>query len=171
MIFSAILLIPVFCLVFAAMTDLFYMVIPNRVSIIMLGSFLLISCLLGLDYGLILSHLLVGLLVFAVCFVCFIFNIMGGGDVKLLTATSVWFGWASSLVIFLCFVSVCGGILSLLILVIRLITRYTPLFDMFIPKTFLMKNKIPYGIAISIGGLISYPDSYFFKVALLGLSQ
>ncbi|MGZ9594609.1 MAG: A24 family peptidase [Candidatus Liberibacter asiaticus] len=170
MVFSAVFLIPPFCLVFAALSDLFSAMIPNRVSIVMLGSFLLTAFLLGMDYELIALHLLVGLIVFIICFCFFAFNIMGGGDVKLLTSTAVWFGWTPSFLSFLFFVAILGGILSVFILTVRMITNHIPIFGMFVPKSFLMKNKIPYGISISMGGLISYPDSYLFKVALMGLS-
>ncbi|AKK20026.1 prepilin peptidase [Candidatus Liberibacter africanus] len=171
MIASAIFIIPPFCLILAALTDLFEALIPNRVSIVMMSSFILIAFWEGMAYHLIALHLLVGLLVFIVCFVLFIFNIMGGGDVKLLTATSIWFGWTISLLNFVFYVAILGGVLSIGILLIRMINGYSSLFYAVIPKSFLMKGKIPYGIAISIGGLICYPDSYFFKVVLIGISS
>ncbi len=56
---------------------------------------------------------------FAVCFILFVLNIMGGGDAKLLTALALWFGLTPSLLVFLVNVAFAGGILTLLILAIR----------------------------------------------------
>ncbi|KQC49693.1 peptidase [Candidatus Liberibacter solanacearum] len=170
MVFSVIFLVLPFCLISAGLSDLFSTMIPNRISVVLLGSFLLIAPFVGLGYEEIALHVLVGLLVFIACFFFFSLNIMGGGDAKLLTTTSLWFGWNISLLYFLFYVSIFGGILALVVLLIRGITRYIPLLDKFVPRSFHMKNKIPYGVAISIGGLVSYPDSHLFKIALEGIS-
>lgn len=82
-----------FCLAVAAFSDLFTMTIPNRVSAILLGAFLLAAPLSGLDLTAIAMHLGAGLLVFSIGFVLFALNIMGGGDVKVLSASAVWFGF------------------------------------------------------------------------------
>lgn len=169
MVFSVIFLVLPFCLISAGLSDLFSTMIPNRISVVLLGSFLLIVPFVGLGYEEIALHVLVGLLVFIACFF-FSVNIMGGGDAKLLTTTSLWFSWNISLLYFLFYVAIFGGILALVVLLIRGITRYIPLLDKFAPRSFLMKNKIPYGVAISIGGLVSYPDSHLFKIALEGIS-
>ncbi|MBL0848663.1 MAG: peptidase [Candidatus Liberibacter ctenarytainae] len=170
MICSAIFLVVPFCFSVAALSDLFSATIPNRVSIVMLCSFLLIAPLMGLGFMSIALHLLVGCIVFSICLFCFAVNIMGGGDAKLLTTAAIWFGWDGSLLRFLLLVAIFGGVLAVVILLIRGIVRVIPLLSVFMPRSFWMHNKIPYGIAISIGGFIVYPDSYLFQIALSGIS-
>ncbi|MBY7649150.1 MAG: peptidase [Candidatus Liberibacter europaeus] len=163
MILSVIFVVVPFCLSVAALSDLFFTTIPNRVSMVVICSFLLIAPLMGLGFVSIASHLLLGLAVFGVCFCFFIFNTMGGGDAKFLTAMAIWFGWNSVFFQFLLLVSLLGGLLTIFILFLR---KISCIFNISIPQSFLLNNKIPYGIAISIGGLITYPDSCLFKIAL-----
>lgn len=79
----AILLIPPFCLAFAAITDLMTMTIPNRVSAILFGSFIVIAPIIGIDWQTIGMSLAAGLAVLSACFALFAMNTMGGGDAKL----------------------------------------------------------------------------------------
>ena len=86
------------CLALAACSDFLTMLIPNRVSAILLASFLIVAPLAGLGLTEIAMHLAAGAVVFAACFALFAINAMGGGDAKLLTASAVWFGLTFSLV-------------------------------------------------------------------------
>jgi len=74
---------------------------------------------------------------------------LGGGDVKLLTASGLWFPLMPALQMMLAVV-LAGGILALLILVARLMRRSEE------PSRILFLNRgsgIPYGVAIAIGVL------------------
>ena len=113
MIQAAILVIFPLCMAVAAFSDLFTMTIPNRVSMILLASFLIVAPLAGLGLVDIGWHLLAGLCVFAVVFVLFAFNTMGGGDAKVLTASAVWFGFNDSLVVYMGDVAVFGCALTI----------------------------------------------------------
>ncbi|AHA27597.1 Flp pilus assembly protein, protease CpaA [Candidatus Liberibacter americanus str. Sao Paulo] len=168
MISSVVFIVFPFCLSIAALNDLFSATIPNRVSLVMISSFLFIAPLIGLNFFSISCHILVALTVFVICFVFFIVNIMGGGDAKFLTSASLWFGWDNSLFEFMLFVSFVGGVLAFFIMLMRLASR---IFHISIPQSFLIKDKIPYGIAIAIGGFMTYPDSYLFKIALDQISD
>jgi len=66
--------------------------------------------------------------------------ILGGGDVKLLAALSLWFT-PVSYVQMLAVMSVFGGFLAIGFIVRRLVFK---------PKT---PGRLPYGVAIAIGGL------------------
>lgn len=83
----------------------------------------------------------VGLLIFQL-------NIMGGGDVKLLIALSLWIGWeGQTLMIFGLLVSIAGGILAIFLLVTRFIAKKSNTKNL--PKVLQLKSPIPYGVAIA----------------------
>nr|WP_210333622.1 prepilin peptidase [Rhizobium sp. ARZ01] len=154
------------CLAIAALSDFFTMTIPNRISAILLASFLLIAPLAGLPLAQIGLHLAAGLVVFGVCFGLFAINVMGGGDAKLLTASAVWFGLTPSLVVYLIYVSFFGGILTLAILSLRGHTNTILASGLPVPNHLLTHKKIPYGIAIGIAAFFAYPSSPLMQAAL-----
>lgn len=166
MIAAAILVIFPLCMAVAAFCDLFTMTIPNRVSVILLASFLVVAPLAGLGLMEIGWHLLAGLAVFAVVFVLFALNTMGGGDAKVLTASAVWFGFNDSLIVYMGNVAVVGGALTIFILLIRSQRNLITAIGLPIPRPLLQEKKIPYGIAIGIGGFIAYPSSPLMEMVL-----
>lgn len=170
MIIAAIFLILPLCLTFAAFTDLFTMTIPNRVSLILLGAFLVIAPFTGMAWSAIGMSLLAGFAVFAVCFCLFAMNVMGGGDAKLLTAAAVWFGFDQSLFLFLTAVGFAGGILTVLILLMRSEATSLLATGLPIPNSLLMAKKVPYGIAIGAAGLMTYAEAPLVKAAVASLS-
>ncbi|MGO4139641.1 prepilin peptidase, partial [Rhizobium brockwellii] len=80
------------CLAMAAFSDLFTMTIPTRISVILIASFLVLAPFSGLGLEMIGMHLDGAAIVFSACFALFAFNVMGGGDAKMLSATALWFG-------------------------------------------------------------------------------
>lgn len=163
---AAIFVILPLCLAIAAFSDLFTMTIPNRVSAILLGSFVIVAPLAGLSLTMIGMHLVAGLIVFSVCFTLFALNIMGGGDAKLLTASAVWFGLNMSLLTFAIYVSIFGGLLTLLILMLRKQENAILASGLPLPHLLFTEKKIPYGIAIGLGGFLAYPASPLMQAAL-----
>lgn len=170
MIIAAIFLILPLCLTLAAITDLFTMTIPNRVSMILLGAFLVIAPFTGMAWSTIGMSLLAGFAVFSVCFCLFAMNVMGGGDAKLLTAAAVWFGFDQSLFLFLTAVGYAGGVLTLLILLMRSQAVTLLATGLPIPNSLLTAKKVPYGIAIGAAGLITYAEAPIVKAAIASLS-
>ena len=169
MIDAAIFLIFPLCMAVAALSDLFTMTIPNRVSVILLGAFVIVAPLAGLGVATIGMHLIAGAIVFSVCFALFALNIMGGGDAKLLTASAVWFGFNSSLFEFVIYVSIFGGLLTLLILMMRKQENAILASGLPVPPLLFTAKKIPYGIAIGLGGFLAYPASPLMQAALAPL--
>ncbi len=169
MIEAAIFVILPLCLAVAAFSDLFTMTIPNRVSVILFGAFLLVAPLAGLGATMIGMHLLASLIVFSACFTLFALNVMGGGDAKLLTASAVWFGLNSSLMTFVLYVSIVGGLLTLLILMMRKQENAILASGLPVPSLLFTAKKIPYGIAIGLGGFLAYPSSPLMQAALAQL--
>ncbi|YCI02204.1 prepilin peptidase [Ensifer sp. D2-11] len=167
---AAILVVLPLCLAFAALTDLFTMTIPNRVSAILLGAFAIVAPLAGLDVVQICLHIVAAVVVFTICFCLFATNVMGGGDAKLLTASAIWFGFNASLPVFLVYVSIFGGILTCAILFLRKQENTILATGIPVPHLLLTAKKIPYGIAIALGGLAAYPSSPLMQAALAQLS-
>ncbi len=169
MIVAAILLIFPLCLAFAAVSDLLTMTIPNRVSLILLISFAVLAPLSDLTLPVIGMHALGAAIVFGICFALFALNVMGGGDAKLLSAAAIWFGYDPALLFFLVYVSVIGGFVTLAILLIRSQSNTILAIGLPIPNSLLLAKKIPYGIAIAIGGFLAFPSSPLFVAALESL--
>lgn len=159
MIAASIFVVFPLCLAVAALSDLVTMTIPNRVSLILVISFLIIAPLTGMAIPVIGMHLAAGLAVFCGCFALFALNVMGGGDAKLLSAAALWFGFNQSLILFLCCVGVIGGLLTFAILMIRSQTNVILAIGLPLPNSLLLAKKIPYGIAIAIGGFTAFPYS------------
>lgn len=108
-------------LAIAAVGDARRYIIPNRLTMAVAGWFAL-YVLVGLTVtrtltpAALIDPLLVAAAVFAVTAALFALGVMGGGDVKLATATSLWAG--SDLVFeFLTLTALAGGVLSMVALV------------------------------------------------------
>lgn len=168
MVTAAILVIFPLCMAMAAVSDLLTMTIPNRLSVVLIVSFLAIAPFAGLTLTDIASHLGAGAAVFVFCFALFAFNIMGGGDAKILTASAVWFGFNQPLVSYLVYVSLLGGMLAMAVLTLRanhnlIIASRIPL-----PSTILQPKKLPYGLAIGVAAFLAFPSSPLVEYALHG---
>ncbi len=169
MIAASVFVIFPLCLAIAAFSDLFTMTIPNRISVILIVSFFAIALFTGMPLAQVGNHAAGALVVFVVCFILFATNTMGGGDAKLLTAAALWFGLNPAIVEFLGYTGIFGGLLTLAILVIRMQSDTILAAGLPVPNSILMAKKIPYGIAIAIGGFLAFPSSPLFVAALEGL--
>jgi prepilin peptidase CpaA len=163
---AAVFVIFPLCLAIAAFSDFFTMTIPNRVSAILLGAFIVVGPLAGLGLTDMAYHLAAGVIVFTFCFALFALNIMGGGDAKLLTASAVWFGLTFSLVEYLVYVSFFGGMLTLAILALRSHTNTILASGLPVPDHLMTAKKVPYGIAIGVAAFVAYPSSPLMMAAL-----
>ena len=77
---------------------------------------------------------------------------LGGGDVKLFAATSLWFDLPGALTMLIC-VLLAGGVLALLVLALRMFGWSEAARD----RVPMLKagSGIPYGVAIAAGSLIA----------------
>ncbi len=147
------------CMSIAAISDLLTMTIPNRVSLALAVSFFVLAPAFGLPLTEIAMHLAGAGAVFLACFALFALNVMGGGDAKLLAAAALWFGFDSSLVEFLVYIAFIGGVVTVLIVLIRSQSSTIMAIGLPVPGSLLVAKKIPYGIAIAIGGILAFPSS------------
>lgn len=172
-----------FCLLClaAAIFDLWKMIIPNAISILLVALFFANALFLNLYSGYAVawfSHIGAMAAVLIVGWVAFHFGWMGGGDVKLLSAISLWAGFEKNpfgplivehfLFDYLILVALCGGGLSLGLLILRrlvvglLLFQSTPQ-NVTLPRYLLPREHLPYGVAIAL------PAIYLaIKLPLLG---
>lgn len=129
-------------LVVAAVIDVRTFTISNRLNlcIALMAPLFWWSAQLPLwpDIG---QQVIAAVLVFALLAVAFYAGMMGGGDVKLAAALALWFSVKSTLV-FLVYMSIAGGLLTLIVVVLHRARKKDG------------KPQIPYGVAIAAGGLI-----------------
>ena len=90
--------------------------------------------------------------VFALFAVTFFIGMMGGGDVKLAAALSLWFAPADT-VKFIVLMSLAGGVLTLGILAWHRLRKREG------------RPEIPYGVAIAFGGLAILAQRYLNQFA------
>ncbi len=138
------------CLVIAAIADVTRFEIPDWLSVALLA--------LAIGYGFVTSgfpwlwHGAAMLLMFAIGAGLFALGAMGGGDVKLLTATAAWVGM-KGLLLQLAGVALAGGALALVLLLTRAGLRLANVPDDRMPRVFQPGAPMPYAVAI-LGGTL-----------------
>ncbi|KQW79390.1 peptidase [Devosia sp. Root413D1] len=148
---------------FAASSDLLTMRISNKLVLLLVGSFLAIALLAGFSLELLGMHVAAAALVLAVSFSFFALGWIGGGDAKLIAATTLWFGFESMLA-YLLFASLLGGALTLSLLAVRRWPLPLQLKQvLWIDRLHDSKTGVPYGIALAAAGLLVYPGSLIFQ--------
>jgi prepilin peptidase CpaA len=148
-------------LLVAAWNDLRRLLIPNRLSLAILALWP-VHILVAQAAADPLGALAAALVIFAFGFALFSLGLMGGGDVKLLAATSLWAGPAL-LPELMAVTAVCGGLIAILLLTppgtwfearfqdagglshLRVSTA---------PGARRRHRPMPYGVAIAAGGLV-----------------
>ena len=160
-----------FCMLFAAISDMLSMTIANRVPVLLVVVFALVAPLTGMEWAAYGGHIATGALVLAVTFGLFAMGGMGGGDAKLLAASAMWMGLNIHLVEYLVVSTIIGGLLTLAILLYRksllaAVTGQNPFLRHFADEA----KGVPYGVALGLGGLLTYPDSPLMVWALARLA-
>jgi prepilin peptidase CpaA len=148
---------------FAASMDFFTMTIPNRISIVLIGSFAVIAAVVAPTWTVIGNHLLVAGVVFAVALGMFALGWMGGGDAKLLVAASLWVG-PNLFLEYIVGVAMIGGVLSLATLYYRGIVVLPPWLNRqrWALRLHEKNAGIPYGIALGASAMLIYPQTVWF---------
>jgi prepilin peptidase CpaA len=144
---------------FAASSDLLTMTISNRLSLALVGGFLLLALATGMslhDFGM---HLGAAAAVLMAAFVFFSRGWIGGGDAKLAAATALWFGF-DHLLDYMIYASLFGGALTLAILQFRKL----PLPSVLARQGWVLRlhesgGGVPYGIALAAAALVVYPKT------------
>lgn len=151
----------------AAVFDAWKFIVPNTIPVVLTLLFLVVA-LVWNDRVPIFEHIGAGVLVFCVGAVIFRFGVLGGGDIKLLTAVAFWVGW-DYLAIYLLVVAIFGGGLTLFLLALRYLLGRVYRFrsrENSLPRMLRVGEKIPYAIAIGAAGIWIAP--YLPLLALAG---
>ncbi|HYI06365.1 MAG TPA: prepilin peptidase [Reyranella sp.] len=144
---------------YAAVSDLLTMRIPNWLSLALVAAFAAFALAGGLPWDAALMHVAAAGLVLTVCFTMFALGWIGGGDAKLAAATALWLGF-SSLLEYLLIAAVAGGLLTVVILVLRACPLPSAaLAWAWLSRLHHRKNGIPYGVALALAALVVFPSS------------
>lgn len=138
----------------AAAWDVATYEIPDTLSVLLVAGALIGLIAGGSGLVTVAVHGAAALLMFGLGVVLFSLRLWGGGDVKFLAATSLWFGW-HDLPAYLLAVSLAGGVLALAVLALRRL----PLSAAWAAAPWLLRLRgpdqpLPYGVALGAGGLL-----------------
>ncbi len=142
----------------AAWFDAWKYIIPNTIPIALAVLFCVIAAFHFEDIA-VLEHLGAGALVFCVGILAFQYGVLGGGDIKLLSAIALWVG-LNLLPVFLIAVALFGGILALFLLTVRYLMGWAARAQWISvepPAVFRPGEKVPYAIAIGAGSAVVTP--------------
>jgi prepilin peptidase CpaA len=130
----------------AALTDMQRFIIPNYVSIALIGLYVPFALTCPEKIAFLQSLAFFGIII-VIGFALFALNIIGAGDVKLLAAISLW-TTPTLYPAFLLHATILGGVLAIAIAGFY----YAKYFLQLSPKPHLKGKKIPYGVAITAAG-------------------
>jgi len=153
------------CMMTAVIKDATTMTIPNWVSLVMLGGFFLVTPFVWESWSVFGEHLMVGTGMFLLGFIMFALGWLGGGDAKLMAATSFW--WSTmDLSHYILMTTITGAALAIFLLLAR-----TSIPAGIVPINWLNRliseeKRMPYGLALAAGALIVLPESAIFARAV-----
>jgi prepilin peptidase CpaA len=157
---QAVLGVYIFALVFAALSDLVSLKIPNWLTGALalafpIGALIAAHGFANVDW---LSHIEAGAAVFAGATVLFACRMLGGGDVKLLGAMGLWCG-LHLIGPLLILVALIGGVFGIVVLGLRHPLVQTSIIAVLrrVPVFLTARMPIPYGIPIAIAGIMLAP--------------
>ncbi|MFO1088622.1 MAG: prepilin peptidase [Hyphomicrobiales bacterium] len=142
--------------------DFFTLRIPNWLNGVTAVAFVLCALSVAMPLPVLGMHVLAGIILLIFGFALFAGNFIGGGDAKMLAATGLWIGW-TPIVPFLVFTAIAGGVLGVVMLILRSTQRYLQFtgIDSFAP--FVSKKiDLPYGMAIAAGAVLVLPETWWF---------
>lgn len=135
--------------------------IPNSLVLIIALSFFPFAVSYGLAGREIGLHVLAGILMLAIAYACFAAGFLGGGDAKLLSAVSLWFGVSGS-ANFVIMAAVAGGALALAIAAWSWLSFEADLRDVAgHARLAAIRPSLPYGFAISAGAILAAPGAWW----------
>ncbi len=140
------------------------MTIPNWTSLLVLFGFFLLVPFVWQGWAVFGEHLASGFIMFALGFVLFALGWLGGGDAKLMAATSFWWTFPD-LIIYIFYTTIAGGVISLFILFGRQFVPAKVLTHPWLYRLIKDEKHMPYGLALAFGAFVTLPQSEMFRFA------
>lgn len=144
--------------------DALTMRIPNWLNLLIAASFFPMAVAAGMPLPMIGAHMATGLALLAAGYVLFAVRLFGGGDAKLLAAAGLWLGYPASqnLLVLSAFA---GGGLALVVGAWSLVKLDSEIRGGFVSRRLaFLKPDLPYGIALAIGGLLAFSQSWWMRL-------
>jgi len=145
--------------ILAALKDVTSYTIPNWISLALLAAFAPAALASGAGWAVIGLCLAIGAGMLLAGMGMFAAGWVGGGDAKLLAVCALWLGWPAVLP-FLLVTGLAGGVLTMAILSLRS-GWFAPVVaggPAWVRKLGAEGGDIPYGVAIAIGALATFPQ-------------
>lgn len=147
----------VFCICYAVVSDFTRLRIANWIPATLVVLFLAYA-VLKLDVSAFKAHLLLAAIVFALGFGMFVLGWIGGGDVKLLTALTLWAGPSHGADL-LVMTTLGGGLMAFALILLRSSTQARMLMPTAGPfgriRSFAERGVCPYGLAMGAAALVA----------------
>jgi prepilin peptidase CpaA len=146
-------------MVFAALSDVLTLMIPNWLSLALAALYFPLAIYFGIPVETIGLHLICGVIVLAVGFAIYSRGWLGAGDAKLAAATALWLGW-SNVLDYVLFASLIGAAIALILFELQ--RRDLPRFLLkygFVSRFVTKNSGVPYGVALALAGLLVYPQT------------
>ena len=155
----AAMLVFAFIMVYAGLTDLTTMKIPNGLVLLFLLAYVVLVPFAGFTVYEIAWSAAVAAGVLIVAFILFAFGWIGGGDAKLAAVTALWFG-ADHTAAYLLYTALLGGVFTLGLLQFRILTLPDWLQNRsWIARLHSQWSDVPYGVAMALAALIVFPET------------
>jgi prepilin peptidase CpaA len=155
------LLLFVFAMLSAAVSDLMTYKIRNNLTLTLLLAYLAFAPIVGIPGEEIGRSVAVAGVVLFVSFALFAVGLIGGGDAKLAAVTTLWLG-ADNALAYVLLLSLLGGVLAVIVYFCR--TR--PLPERLANTVWIARLRaraegaeLPYGVAITLAGLCFLPST------------
>lgn len=148
----------------AALSDVTSMTIPNWISAVLVVGFFPTALIVGLDLASVATHVGVAVVALVVVMGLFALGWLGGGDAKLIAAVALWMG-VSGAGLFVLWIAVAGGVLSLMLMIMRAcLAPMAAGAPGWVGQLLTPRGDIPYGVAIAAGALMAFPSSRLLSV-------
>jgi prepilin peptidase CpaA len=143
-------------LVVAAAFDAWKFIIPNVLSVALIGLFLVVATATPFPVNW-WSHVGAAVVFFAGGLVLYRFRILGAGDIKLITSVALWAGF-EHLPVLILGVALAGGALSLFLIILRrvivsVLVQLKSSKNPTLPRILLVGEAVPYGVGIAAGAI------------------
>ncbi|MEO9167216.1 MAG: prepilin peptidase [Aestuariivirga sp.] len=163
--FFCLVLLPTLLMV-AATWDVLTFKIPNWLTLLTAALFFPMALATGLPLDGFAWHIAGGILLFAIGFVMFQFDLLGGGDAKMLAAAGLWFGMAN-IYSFITLAALAGLLQVSFMVALSFIMLSLDLADVsdkskkLWSKLKFMTPNVPFGFAIALGGIVAFRNTWW----------